>query len=79
MCNVLKHMTRLNTVIAYLFDSTIPYKFTIRIHGIDTPEIRSKNLKEKEFAKMVRDKLQEKILNKIIKIKIHKKDKYVDY
>lgn len=64
------------TVIAYLFNNIKPYKFTLRIDGVDTPEIRSKNWKEKQFAKIVRDNLQEKILNKIIKVKIHKKDKY---
>ena len=41
------------------------YKWTCRLINIDTPEIRTKNLSEKEFGIKVRDILREKILNKM--------------
>ena len=52
------------------------YKFRIRLFGIDTPEIRTRNLKEKEIGIQVRDFLREIILNKIIIIKCREFDKY---
>lgn len=52
------------------------YKFVIRLNRIDTPELRTKNMKEKERGIFVRDKLREKIMDKIIKIKVIKKEKY---
>ena len=52
------------------------YKFVIRLNRIDTPEIRTKNNNEKERALFVRDKLREKIMNKIIKIEVIKLEKY---
>lgn len=52
------------------------YKWNCRLKGIDTPEIRTRNLKEKEFGFEVRDKLREKILNNILIIKCGVFDKY---
>jgi endonuclease YncB( thermonuclease family) len=52
------------------------YKFNCRISGVDTPEIRTRNLKEKELGLKVRDELRKKILNKIVKIKCGEFDKY---
>ena len=52
------------------------YKWTCRIDGIDTPEIKSKNPKEKEVAIIVRDFLKEKILKKIVNLKCKSFDKY---
>ena len=54
-----------------------PYKFLVRIHGVDTPELRSKNPKEKEFAEKVRDYLKGWIEGKIVGITLSKDiDKY---
>ena len=55
------------------------YKFNIRLNRIDTPEIRSQNPLEKELAIKIRDKLSEKIMNKMINVKILKTDKYGRY
>ena len=55
------------------------YKFNIRLNRIDTPEITSKNLKEKEYGLKIRDYLSEKIMNKMIDIKIINTDKYGRY
>lgn len=52
------------------------YKFHIRLSEIDTPEIKTKIVKEKELATKVRDFLRDLILDKIIKIKCGEFDKY---
>jgi micrococcal nuclease len=51
-------------------------KFTIRLSHIDSPEMRSKNEKEYAYAHVVRDKLAEKILDKLVTIQFHGADKY---
>lgn len=52
------------------------YKWNCRMINIDTPEIRTTNLKEKEFGLKVRDILKEKILNKVVIVKCGEFDKY---
>ena len=52
------------------------FRWNCRLANVDTPELRTKNLKEKAFGKSVRDKLREKILNKMINIKCYDFDKY---
>ena len=52
------------------------FKFNCRISGVDTPEIRTRNKEEKKYGLMVRDKLREKILNKVVTIKCGDFDKY---
>ena len=51
-------------------------KFSIRLTGIDTPEVRTKNSKEKKQGLIVRDFLRKLILNKLVIIKCGKFDKY---
>lgn len=51
-------------------------RWNCRIDGIDTPEIRSKNKKEKEMAKEARDKLRDLIQDKVVKVKCKNFDKY---
>jgi endonuclease YncB( thermonuclease family) len=57
-------------------DSEQICRFRIRLMGIDTPEIKNKNLKEKEKAILVREYLRGLILNKLIYIKCEGFDKY---
>ena len=52
------------------------YKWNCRLGRIDTPELRTKDLTEKKYGYVVRDKLREKILNKVVKIKCGDFDKY---
>ena len=52
------------------------YRWNCRIMGVDTPELRTKNEKEKQKGYMVRDKVKENFLNKIVKIKCYNFDKY---
>ena len=54
----------------------IYYKWNCRLTGIDTPELRTKNEKEKKYGYIVRDKLREKILNKIVNVQCGEFDKY---
>jgi len=48
----------------------------IRLSGVDTPELRSKNPEEKRAAKVVRDYMKKLIENKIVDIKIKESCKY---
>ena len=52
------------------------YRWNCRIMRVDTPELRTKNLKEKELGYKVRDALIERFMDKIVKIKCDEFDKY---
>lgn len=52
------------------------YKWNCRLEHVDTPELRTKNENEKKYGYIVRDKLREKILNKVFNIKCNDFDKY---
>lgn len=52
------------------------YKWKCRLSGIDTAELRTKNIKEKEYAYKVKEILSDKILNKIVDIECLSFDKY---
>ena len=49
-------------------DNTI-YRFSVRLNGIDTPEIKGKNEDEKTAAKNARDALSSLILHKEVILK----------
>ena len=52
------------------------YKWNCRLSGVDTPELRTKNLQEKKFGYEVRDHLRAKILNKVVTLKCGEFGKY---
>lgn len=52
------------------------YKWNCRLTGIDTPELRTRNINEKNYGYEVRDILREKILNKIVYLECGDFDKY---
>jgi micrococcal nuclease len=52
------------------------YRWSVRLQGIDTPEIRGKTVEEKERGIYVRDKLREKILDQVIVLDCMDFDKY---
>ena len=52
------------------------FRWTCRLSGVDTPEIRTRNNAEKQFGYDVRNYLREKILNKMIVIECGEFDKY---
>jgi micrococcal nuclease len=51
-------------------------KYKIRLMGIDTPELKTRNLEEKKLSLEIKDLVQRMILNKIIKLKCYDFDKY---
>lgn len=52
------------------------YKFSIRLNGIDTPEIKTKNEDEKKIAKLAKSTLYHKIYNKQVILKNVQLEKY---
>lgn len=52
------------------------YRFPIRLKGIDTAEIKSKNENEKKHAIVARDALSEFILHKTVVVKNIENEKY---
>lgn len=52
------------------------FRWNCRINRVDTPEIRTKNIKEKDYGKLVRDNLRNKILNRMVYVKCLDFDKY---
>ena len=52
------------------------YRWNCRILGVDTPELRTKDEKEKQKGYLVRDKVKENFFEKIVKIKCYDFDKY---
>jgi micrococcal nuclease len=65
------------TIASVLPNTTEPiYRFSVRLNGIDTPEIRGKTPEEKELAIQVRDALTEKIYGKMVELKNVDNEKY---
>lgn len=56
-------------------DDTI-YKFSVRLRKIDSPELRTKNIEEKEMAIISRDALSEIILHKFVTLENVDLEKY---
>lgn len=56
-------------------DSPI-YRFSVRLNGIDAPEIKGKTQAEKELAKKSRDALTKLIMNKIVRLENISIEKY---
>ena len=52
------------------------YKWSCRLSGIDTPELRTRYKKEKDLAYKVRDLLREKLMNKVVTLNCGEFDKY---
>lgn len=57
-------------------ESTAYYRFSVRIKGIDTPELKTKNTTEKMRAIAARNALSSKIYNKIVELKHVELEKY---
>lgn len=52
------------------------FRWNCRIMNVDTPEIRTKNFKEKELGYTVRNRLREMFQDKIVVIETYDFDKY---
>ena len=65
------------TIISKLpYKDSALYKFSVRLNGIDCPEIKGETLKEKQCAQLARDELSKLILNKHVVLKDLKTEKY---
>ena len=51
-------------------------RFSIRLLGVDTPELRSRDSAEKSLAREARDIVKKMILNKIVGVNVSQYDKY---
>jgi endonuclease YncB( thermonuclease family) len=51
-------------------------RFCIRLLGVDTPELRSRDSAEKALAREARDIVKKVILNKIVTVNVSQYDKY---
>lgn len=58
------------------FENSPIYRFSVRLAGIDTPEIKGKTEKEKNMAKDAKNKLETLILGKYILLKNINTEKY---
>ena len=58
------------------YENSPLFRFNVRLNGIDTPEIKSKNEKEKILAKKARDSLSQLIMNKHVTLQNVKNEKY---
>jgi len=65
------------TIASVLPNTTEPiYRFSVRLNGIDTPEIRGKTQEEKELAIHVRNELYAKLYGKMVYLKNVDTEKY---
>lgn len=65
------------TIVSRLpYEDSPYYKFSIRLAGIDTPEIKGKSEQEKIKAVQARDELTALILNKCVELKNIQTEKY---
>ncbi len=68
------------TIVATLdfgvYQSPQLYKFSVRLNGIDTPELKTKNENEKRLAIIARDELKKQLDNKIVELKNVSLEKY---
>jgi endonuclease YncB( thermonuclease family) len=58
------------------YDASPVYRLSVRLNGIDTPEIKSKNAEEKQVAKQARDYLASLILHKTVSLRNVQTEKY---
>lgn len=58
------------------YDASPLYRFSVRVLGIDCPEIRTKCKDEKQCAKMAKAHLEQLIMNQKVKLNVHGLDKY---
>jgi micrococcal nuclease len=65
-----------DTVNVVFYHKREPIKYKVRLYGIDTPEIRTRDKKEKELGYKARDYLREIMLEKTVLVEFMKYDKY---
>ena len=58
------------------YENSPYYRFSVRLKGIDCPEIKTKNKDEKECATLARDYLRDLLMDKMIILKEVELEKY---
>jgi len=58
------------------YSNSLLYRFSVRLNGIDTPEIKGKNEDEKKSAQIAKHALEDLILHKNVILKNTKTEKY---
>jgi endonuclease YncB( thermonuclease family) len=58
------------------YESSPLYRFSVRLNGIDCPEIKSKDKNEKECAKIAKKEMNDLIMNKMVTLKNVQTEKY---
>ena len=58
------------------YENSPYYRFSVRLKGIDCPEIRTKNKDEKECATLARDYLRNILMDKMVILKEVELEKY---
>ena len=60
------------------YDTSPLYRLSVRLNGIDTPEIKGKDISsdEKEAAKLARDFVSQTVLNKYVRLENIQSEKY---
>lgn len=58
------------------YDNSLVYRFSVRLNGIDAPEIKGKDEDEKLAAQNAKRALENLILNKMVKLKNNTLEKY---
>ena len=64
------------TIGFYMMGNEIPYRMPVRLLGIDTPEMRDKNVETKARAKVAQQFLSSQVLGKIVQLRNLGKEKY---
>lgn len=64
------------TIATYVPGSKNLYRFSVRLNGIDTPEMKTHNLQEKQLATKARDALSSRIYGKVVQLKEVSFEKY---
>lgn len=58
------------------YETSPLYRFSVRLNGIDCPEIKSKDENEKECAKIAKKEMNDLIMNKMVILKNVQTEKY---
>jgi endonuclease YncB( thermonuclease family) len=75
-CRVAKVYDGDTCTIVMILDGGTPFKISVRLNGIDAPEMRSKSELERSAAIAVRDRLAEMVTDRIVWVYIMAWDKY---
>ena len=65
-----------DTISVLGYQGETAYRFSVRVLGVDTPEMRGKTDLEKKLAAKAKAFVEQRCLDKIVELKNHVKEKY---